>query len=104
VRELWLMLHIFIREVLAMRSGVLAKIVVIFSSVVNNFSNSVWLMISFCHSNRDETFFRIFFRKTWNNSGGLYINGRIGLIFAINILIIIILKIIMSLQFQGIPI
>ena len=58
------MLHIFIRKVLAMRSVVLAKIIVIFPSVANNFSSSVRLMTSLCHSNRGETFLENFIRKT----------------------------------------
>ena len=37
------MLHIFIREVLATSSVVLAKVFVIFLSVANNFSSAVWL-------------------------------------------------------------
>jgi hypothetical protein len=87
---------------LAMPSVVLAKVVVIFSSVANNFSSSVWLM-TFFHSNRGETCLENFIKKTWNNSGGLYTNGRIGLTFAIIILIIIIIIIIItSLQFQEI--
>jgi hypothetical protein len=58
------MLHISIREVLAMRSVVLAKIVVIFSSVANNFSSSLWLMTSLCHPNRGEIFLENFIRET----------------------------------------
>lgn len=58
------MLHIFIREVLTMRSVVMAKVVVIPPSVANNFSSSVWLMTSLCHSNRGETFLENFIRKT----------------------------------------
>ena len=58
------MLYVFIREVLAMRSAVLSKIVVIFSSVANSFSSSVWLMTSLCHSNRGEKFLENLIRKT----------------------------------------
>ena len=74
-----------------------------FSQVLQTVSTALYGSWHHCHSNRGETFLENVIRKPWNNSGGLYINGRIGLIFTIIVLIIIIIIIMYWERIHGKP-